>query len=237
MMTTEPLSDADLEKLTDILKRFGSKRAMNAEQIDGFLAALVCGPSHVSEKEYLAFIWGDETVNEDGFRAQPILLEFIGLVARHKSAIAHTLNSGEVFTPLLLTQVDGAYLANDWAKGFLRGMTLRREEWTQLLNDDEHGGALVPILALAHENDPDPEMRPYKEPVTPERRDKLIVGAAAGVMNIFGYFEAERLGLSSVEPLVKPTYRRIAPKVGRNEPCPCGSGKKFKHCCGKMTLH
>ena len=24
-----------------------------------------------------------------------------------------------------------------------------------------------------------------------------------------------------------------APKVGRNDPCPCGSGKKFKHCCGR----
>ena len=23
------------------------------------------------------------------------------------------------------------------------------------------------------------------------------------------------------------------PKVGRNDPCPCGSGKKYKHCCGK----
>ncbi len=29
------------------------------------------------------------------------------------------------------------------------------------------------------------------------------------------------------------TYRRETPKVGRNEPCPCGSGKKFKKCCGK----
>lgn len=28
-------------------------------------------------------------------------------------------------------------------------------------------------------------------------------------------------------------YRREAPKVGRNDPCPCGSGKKFKKCCGK----
>ena len=26
-------------------------------------------------------------------------------------------------------------------------------------------------------------------------------------------------------------YRRETPKVGRNEPCPCGSGKKFKKCC------
>jgi preprotein translocase subunit SecA len=29
------------------------------------------------------------------------------------------------------------------------------------------------------------------------------------------------------------TVRRQLPKVGRNEPCPCGSGRKFKHCCGR----
>ncbi|AAS94726.1 YchJ family protein [Nitratidesulfovibrio vulgaris] len=28
-------------------------------------------------------------------------------------------------------------------------------------------------------------------------------------------------------------YRREQPKVGRNEPCPCGSGRKYKKCCGK----
>ena len=29
------------------------------------------------------------------------------------------------------------------------------------------------------------------------------------------------------------TYRRIGPKIGRNDPCPCGSGKKYKKCCGR----
>ena len=29
------------------------------------------------------------------------------------------------------------------------------------------------------------------------------------------------------------TYKREEPKVGRNDPCPCGSGKKYKKCCGK----
>jgi preprotein translocase subunit SecA len=29
--------------------------------------------------------------------------------------------------------------------------------------------------------------------------------------------------------------RRGVPKVGRNEPCPCGSGKKFKNCCGRTA--
>jgi uncharacterized protein YecA (UPF0149 family) len=28
-------------------------------------------------------------------------------------------------------------------------------------------------------------------------------------------------------------YRRVTAKVGRNDPCSCGSGKKFKKCCGK----
>ena len=31
------------------------------------------------------------------------------------------------------------------------------------------------------------------------------------------------------------TYRREQPKVGRNDPCPCGSGKKYKQCCGKLS--
>ena len=29
------------------------------------------------------------------------------------------------------------------------------------------------------------------------------------------------------------TIRHEEPKVGRNDPCPCGSGKKYKHCCGR----
>ena len=38
----------------------------------------------------------------------------------------------------------------------------------------------------------------------------------------------------SSEPEVPQTYTREQPKVGRNEPCPCGSGKKYKQCHGKL---
>jgi preprotein translocase subunit SecA len=34
-------------------------------------------------------------------------------------------------------------------------------------------------------------------------------------------------------PAKVETYRREEPRVGRNDPCPCGSGKKYKKCCGK----
>jgi preprotein translocase subunit SecA len=36
---------------------------------------------------------------------------------------------------------------------------------------------------------------------------------------------------------VAHTVRRAAPKVGRNDPCPCGSGKKYKKCCGLSADH
>jgi preprotein translocase subunit SecA len=38
----------------------------------------------------------------------------------------------------------------------------------------------------------------------------------------------------SMETLLQPV-RRDAPKVGRNDPCPCGSGKKYKNCCGRAA--
>ncbi len=37
------------------------------------------------------------------------------------------------------------------------------------------------------------------------------------------------------EQIAGPPVRREGPKVGRNDPCPCGSGKKYKKCCGKAA--
>ena len=44
-------------------------------------------------------------------------------------------------------------------------------------------------------------------------------------------------GNMSREGEAKPKRQPIRAKVavGRNEPCPCGSGKKYKQCCGKRT--
>ena len=44
---------------------------------------------------------------------------------------------------------------------------------------------------------------------------------------------AELLGEERLLPVRVETFRREGPKVGRNDPCPCGSGKKYKKCCGK----
>lgn len=64
------------------------------------------------------------------------------------------------------------------------------------------------------------------------REDPLITDVA-GDMRGFGWFrkpEREKSYAQSVR--AASTVRRSEPKIGRNDPCQCGSGKKFKKCCG-----
>ena len=46
---------------------------------------------------------------------------------------------------------------------------------------------------------------------------------------------AELAGVGGEKTTKKPVVRRASERVGRNDPCPCGSGKKYKQCCGKPT--
>jgi uncharacterized protein len=169
----QPLTDAEFERLSRVLGRFDTKHPMNLEELDGFFAALICGPEVVRPSEYLPVIWGDNIILDDSFGKQPVLQDFLSLIVRHWNVIANTLYSGDVFLPLLLEDDDGATHGNDWATGFRCGMEFHKERWAALLADDGHGGLLVPIFALAHEHDPDPEMRPYKEALSGEEREKF----------------------------------------------------------------
>ncbi len=46
-------------------------------------------------------------------------------------------------------------------------------------------------------------------------------------------FSEEELKAMYLEQKKSGTYVREGKKIGRNDPCPCGSGKKYKQCCGK----
>jgi uncharacterized protein len=171
-----------------------------------------------------------DLVFEDMAEAQ----RFMALVMRCYNDVAGQLQSGEGYLPLVLEDDDGAWRGNDWANGFLVGTQMRFDIWSEIVNSEEHGGPMVPIFALAHENDPDPAMRPYKEPIDEARRERLLVSAAAGVMRMHRYFLERRADF----PPAGKTFVREGGKVGRNDPCPCGSGRKFKQCCGRQrTLH
>src|SRR5260370_11115937 len=79
--------------------------------------------------------------------------------------------------------------------------------------------------------------RPGDAPQTnqPEKREKVIVHMAAGLLGACRYFRVHREAYAGATFTSEP--RRNAPKVGRNDPCPCGSGKKYKRCCGGTTTN
>jgi hypothetical protein len=78
--------------------------------------------------------------------------EILGLMMRHWNTIAGTLFKGEVYVPLLLEDENGTAHGNDWARGFMRGMGMRHDGWAELVNDEEHGGCMVPVFILYHEH-------------------------------------------------------------------------------------
>jgi uncharacterized protein len=235
MIKSSELSDADIEELDDFLARVDGGKIPNCEALDGFFAALACCPELIMPSEYLAIIQSGKTEKGDlVFENIDETQRFMELVTQHWNHVNVPLNQGEAFLPLVLEDENGDYHCNEWANGFLTGMDMRNEIWADYLDDQEHSGPIVPIMALAHENHPDPKMRPYKKPIDKDGREKLFIALAAGVMHIFNYFRGNR---ETYIPKTE-TFIRTEKKVGRNESCPCGSGKKYKQCCGRgPTLH
>ena len=229
------MAEQDLDLIDGFLRRVKGGAVQNAEALDGFFAALACCPDLIMPSEFMPVL--QEGEGDDGdliFEGMGEAQRFMDLVMRHWNAVNDQLNSDDAYLPVLNEDEDGTARANDWANGFLQGAQLRWEIWGDVFDDENQGGALIPIFALAHENHPDPEMRPYKEPISRELREDLITSAAAGVMRLHATLLHQR---DDYLP-DSDTFVHLEPKTGRNEPCPCGSGKKFKKCCGSgPTIH
>jgi len=175
----DPLTPAELDRLGDFLKGCKGGRAMNVEALDGFFAALIAGPETVMPSEYYREVFGGEMSDACEFGSLDQANDILGLMMRHWNDIAGTLFKGEVYVPLLLEDENGVTHGNDWAHGFMWGMGMRHDGWAELVNDEEHGGCLIPMMTLSHEHDEDGDMGP--EPIsngTARRRDRSRSGWA-----------------------------------------------------------
>lgn len=228
----ESLTDAEYDRLNAIVGKFEGEDSMNPEEMDGFFAALICGPVTLPPSVYLDEIWGGQ---EAPFATADELDEFLNLAMRHWNFVARALASPDmVYLPWLLTE-EGEEIpkGNNWAKGFLRGVGLRREAWDEIFEDEDDFAILLAIFALAHENDPDPEMRSWKTPPSRELREQTLVGLAVAAQRAYEFFRPHRMREARQE---QTGARRVGRRIGRNEPCSCGSGKKHKRCCGNVTI-
>lgn len=208
---------------------------MDLEKVDGFFAALHCCPDMIPPSQYLSEIWGGcEMLDEESFEDEEEANRFFTAVMNHWNNVSDRLNKDKVFLPLLDDEAES--LAERWAQGFLQGMRYAGGDWADLLNDDDNGGSAVVVFALAHQNDSDPEMRSFEDPISAKKREDFLVHLAASVSKIHRYFDGQRR-FNAKQAKESGVIKRLSPKIGRNSPCPCGSGKKYKKCCASNTLH
>lgn len=227
----QPLSEEEIQTLARFLdERVLERDGMSFEMLDGYLTAVLSGPDMILPSEWLPPIWSGEDNGEDDagvFDNQTEAEGILDLVMRHYNHIAGVLaQGGAEFEPWVgEVELEGgefAAFAQEWALGYLRGIGLREEAWEELLSDADWADDLEALELLAR--GPDDE-ETGSEVATQDQRDTLIDDMIGFALDAHDYWLEQRL---------KPaTVRHAEPKQGRNDVCRCGSGKKYKQCCGK----
>ena len=197
--------------------------AMPFATLDGFFTALVLGPDLVMPSVYLPVIWGTEDGSGPVCDSMEQLQYFLGLLTKHWNAIAARRNADAPQLPHI-EYFDGQALGKSWAEGFAEGMTLSAAAWDSLIENEKEGEPVLHILGLAIDDG---------TRVPDETRTAIIEELPYTLREIASYWRKPPASRSGKSPSQWG-------KIGRNEPCPCGSGKKYKKCCGvngPPTLH
>ena len=196
-------------------------------ELDGFLTCLAVGPEPISEAEWLPLVFPDDAPVPEG---EQNLQELKGIALGHYADIVHRLSQGEV-NPITWSLRDLSIDASDWAAGFAVAMTLREEPWRRMTSSGS-GALLAPILLLcSQELGLDEEEEFELEELYDEDWSTLMEESAdaipASVLGIAAYWR-----MTPAEQRAFSRQINSHMKIGRNDPCPCGSGRKFKKCCG-----
>lgn len=233
MNTAQPLNETELDRLDTFLMCPRTPEAtMDIETLDGFLVALAIGPEEVPEEEWLPAVFDGQPPE---FSDQQEAEDILGLIRRHAATVTRAFsvksrnNTKEepVYYPLILEDegMDEKWketVGQYWAAGFHTGIAAREEAWQAFMDEDDDFYKLITaVLALELGYDPDNE----EDKLTIKKRDDRLAELPWLVEDMMYSWLDRRFG--HVEQVVHEQS-----KPGRNDPCPCGSGKKYKKCHG-----
>ncbi|MEP6869376.1 MAG: UPF0149 family protein [Novosphingobium sp.] len=212
-----------LEELDKLLLEMPDD-TMLLSQMDGFLTGIIVSPDMIMPKKWLKIIWaGEDGEGAPEFGDAATLKRFIDLVMLHYNQILGSLNRPGDFAPVfeMDTRSDET-LWELWIEGFAQAMELSPEGWRRISasGDPACKDALAGIATLKDFYEGELKLAKAEE----DRWDR----EAPDLIPIWvELLHAWRL----VNECRRPTPVRYT-KVGRNDPCSCGSGKKYKKCCG-----
>ena len=213
---------AEVDAFTAVCDRLaGFDRRLEVEWVDGYLAALAAGPRPVPLDEWLPRMAADAFDRafadpEDRAQAERALRQRHRVLSAQLDAKALDEGPDELrLSPLILQWDDDvAGMGTDWAAGFLAAV--RQDfaiDWTPPPEAGDDIEFLEQLIAAVER---------LLEP-GPDDRNELIDAAC---------FALQDLRLWWVDHAPRTAPRRVEPAPGRNDPCPCGSGRKFKKCHG-----
>lgn len=230
---TPALSEQEMDELDSFLMSDAtSSEVMLLDCLDGFLTALASGPATPKPEEWIPRIWGPTAADTPTFESAAQTARITDLLTRHMNAIVWSLQQdAEHFEPVFDLQVfegdEREYMDGEmWAHGFMTGIETQRDQWKAMFESKHGPVALRPIYLLGA-----PEITEAEEElvITPAQREELSRQIPASIGWIYKFWAPQRRAANSASG---KTTANENPKISRNAPCICGSGRKYKKCCG-----
>ena len=196
-----------------------AQNTMRCDEVQGFMMALLSGPDALNPINWLPEILGEESLFDAKERT-----EIERLVMAMAADMRMKLN--EKILPDLWFYEDEAGNPDfyTWCNAYLYALDIVPTDWFEAVDQEEFEDLFYPIMALGGIYD-DEENGEVILHLNEKELTQLESDLPHVLLDIYWYWQAI---------INKPqTVRREGEKVGRNDPCPCGSGKKYKACCGK----
>lgn len=184
-------------------------------ELDGFLTGVLLSPEAIPPAEWLASIWGADDGGVPPFDDPADVEWFAAAVTRRHEEIARDLSRGK---PQPIFQVDdltGEVDWDYWIDGFDEAMALRPDAWASPPDDAARADAMARLATLI-------AVARVASDLDSQQINALHDRATAEIVAVM---------LALYRGGDPAPAKSAAPKVGRNELCGCGSGRKSKRCC------
>jgi uncharacterized protein len=208
------------------------KTAMSALELDGYLTGVVVTPqaAPILPSVWMAPLWGDNVPIFDAQINAVLVVAHYNLLIRDIDRSLKRMEADRTIDyrpPFVVGDETPSHDAvRAWASGFWKAMTLAPATWSGLVEDERTKVVLEPFIGFFDLGALHPDERPS------DLNDLLDAEAALipRMILILRKLARIREAAGRSAPTSQPE------KVGRNDPCPCGSGKKYKRCCARVIV-
>jgi len=201
-------------------------------ELQGFLFAVASAPELVMPSEWIPAIFDDQKPEYESVdEATTVISELMALYNAINAAVREhrpALPSDCRFRDDVLANLDDNAPIALWSRGFVQGHQWLEDSWDPYVPEELDDDLAAMLMTLSFFSS-----RAIAEAFCTETKEPDLTKLATTLERMFPQAMAEYAGLGeSIQEAISEADARGA-KVGRNDPCPCGSGRKYKKCCGE----